>query len=264
MNSERRQHLIDKYGINHPPSDPADNPLVRAMLDAERITARAHGRDNTALFDAAWCPAMWERANAAMRELRTRMGLPYDDPDRVRLDNHYAGGTPGGVLSDGDGELPADAVVVWGVGAGVAHYARAAAPFPCSVRRVDRFTWAVQFAQEMDDRWRHGGDDNPRYLGDYELRCNVNIANDCTAPLSPDVDDFGGGTTRLMPLRRGQFILLFRCCRECERVAGQLADTNYQIAVIEAHERLADTPGPVPRRRAPWWARWGRHPRPGG
>lgn len=248
MNTERRQQLIDKYGIGRPPVDPADNPIVRAMLDAERITDRAHRRDNAELFSPAWCPAMAERANAAMRELRTRLGLPYGDPDRVRLDNEYDG-------VDCD-ELPADAIVVWGVGAGVAQIARAVAPFPCAVRRVDRFAWAIQFAQEMDDYWRYGGDTNRRYLTDYELRCNVNIAKDCTAPLSPDVDDYAGGTTRLMPLRRGQFILLFRCCLECERLAGQLADTNYQIAVIEAHERLAEKLDPAWARTAPWWMQW--------
>ncbi|PQM52507.1 hypothetical protein C5U48_09390 [Mycolicibacter virginiensis] len=246
IDPKRPQRLIDKYGIDRPPNP--DNPIVAAILDAERITERVHGRDNGALFDPVWCPAMWERANAAMGELRTRLGLPHDDPNRVRLDSDdYA---------DADcAELPADAVVLWGVGAGAAQIARASAPFTCATRRVDRFTWAVQLAQEIDDYWCHG-DDNPRYIADYELRCNVNIANDCTAPLSPDVNDFGGGTTRLMLLRRGQFILLFRCCQECERLAGQLSDTNYQIAVIEAHERLADMPDPAWVRTAPRWMRW--------
>jgi len=87
------------------------------------------------------------------------------------------------------------------------------------------------------------------YGADYELKCNVNIAKDCTAY----ADDFGGGTTRQLTERRGQFLLLFRCCRTCEDLAGQLGRPTFRISVMEAQAKLPrgaviDPGSPVPPR----------------
>lgn len=35
-----------------------------------------------------------------------------------------------------------------------------------------------------------------------------------------------------------QFLLLFRCCRVCEDLAGQIADTNFRISFLEAQANL--------------------------
>lgn len=70
------------------------------------------------------------------------------------------------------------------------------------------------------------------------MRCTVNIADNCTAPVSRDVSDYGGGTTRLIQVHRGQFVLLFRCCTACEERAGVIADNNYKTHVIDARVDL--------------------------
>ena len=150
---------------------------------------------------------------------------------------------------------PRDAVFIWSVGSNTVLVGCRAGTGETDrrLRGPDYFRDMLRFFAEIDDYWRYGKEDNPRYPADYELRCNVNIAADCTAPLSPDVNDFGGGTTRLMPLRRGQFLLLFRCCRVCEGLAGKIADTNFKISIMEAQAKLPpgaviDPGSPVPPR----------------
>ncbi|BCO38059.1 hypothetical protein BMW24_008805 [Mycobacterium heckeshornense] len=224
MDEQRRQRLADKYGHNNPP-DP-NNPIATAALAAEQIAAGVHGRNSAPLFDAAWSPAMWERANTAMNDLSTRIALPNDDPDRIRLSD-IADVTELDHLLD-------DAVVVWRVGATKADVGRA------RQQQIDWFTWALQFAQQVDDYWRYTSADAMReHPADYDLRCTVNIAPDCTAPLSRDVSDYGGGTTRLMVVHRGRHVLLFRCCLACEALAGQTADRKYKDRVVA---RRADLP----------------------
>ncbi|BCO99309.1 hypothetical protein [Mycobacterium intracellulare] len=217
MDPQRRQYLMDKHGIGLPP-DP-DNPIAAAALAAERIAAGAHGRDNAPLFAPAWSRAMWERAEKATRDLLEGIG-----DGRVRLSD---------IADSTDLEhLPDDAVAVWRVGAPKADVGRA------GQQHIDWHTWAIQFAQEVDDYWRHTTGITP-YPADYELRCTVNIAPDCTAPLSRDVGDYGGGTTRLMVVHRGRFVLLFRCCTACEALAGHAADRKYKDNVVN---RRADLP----------------------
>jgi len=253
MDQARRQYLTAKFPAlnNVRPMDPALNKIVQAQDDAERITAGAHGRDNAPLFDPAWSPAMWERANKAVHDLRIRTGLPDDDPNRIRLNSHD--------YDDFDlDDLPDDAVVIWAVDTKTAFVGRPPHKTERPTKRVDWFTSTLQLAQEIDDYLCYGGEDNPRNFADYELRCDVNIAPDCTAPLSLDVNDFGGGTTRMIPVRRGQFILLFRCCRACEALAGKIAANTYKSHVIEARADLPRgaviMPNPEPDVNPDAWA----------
>jgi hypothetical protein len=212
-----------KYGMNNPP-DP-DNPIAKAALDAERVTAGAHGRDNSPLFDPAWSPEMWDRVNRAVQELQN--GLAKNTIRLVDNDNLAD-------LSD----LPDDAVVVWRVGSGIAGVGRSYDQTE-HIERVEWFTSVVQLDQETRDYWRYTSDEALRHHpADFDMRCNINLAPDCTAPLSPDVDDHHGGTTRLMVVHRGHFVLLFRCCTACEEHAGRTADTNYKNHVIEARADL--------------------------
>ncbi|GLB83492.1 hypothetical protein [Mycobacterium kiyosense] len=223
MDDERRAQLAAKYKAMAWPPDP-DNPIAAAALAAERIAAGAHGRDNAPLFDPAWSRVMWERANTATDDLLTRIALPNDDPNRIRLSD---------IADSTDIEhLPDDAVVVWRVGAPKADVGRA------KQQHIDWHTWAIQIAQEVDDYWCYTTGITP-YPADYELQCTVNMAPDCTAPLSRDVSDYGGGTTRLMVVHRGRFVLLFRCCTACEALAGQTADRKYKDNVVA---RRADLP----------------------
>ena len=91
--------------------------------------------------------------------------------------------------------------------------------------------------RSMHDYW-----DCTEYGCNHEscgLQCNINIAKACN------------GTTRLMPVARNPLILLFRCCRECEVLGGQIAANNYKRHVIEARADLPpgaviDPGSPVP------------------
>ncbi|MGV7698389.1 hypothetical protein PJM27_22350 [Mycobacterium kansasii] len=226
MNDEQRKLMRAKHGMDNPP-DPG-NPIAKAMLDAERITAGAHGRDNAALFDPTWSPAMRERANTAMHEVLIRIALPDDDPNRIRLNDADD-------LCDLE-SVPDDALVVWAVGARLAHVGRP----HTRLDRVDWFTSVVQFAQEIDDYRPYTNSDTSirQHPTDFEMRCTVNIAASCTAPLSRDVSDYRGGTTRLMRVHRGRFVLLFRCCTACEDLAGRIADNNYKTSVIDGRADL--------------------------
>lgn len=97
----------------------------------------------------------------------------------------------------------------------------------------------MQLAQEINDYTPYTNLDSIRqHPADYEMRCTMNVANSCTAPLSRDVSDYGGGTTRLMQVHRGRFVLLFRCCRACEERAGVTADNAYKTSVIDARVDL--------------------------
>lgn len=81
-----------------------------------------------------------------------------------------------------------------------------------SMNPTEEMASALAHDVEMDDYEAHTNETSLReHSADYEQRCNVNIAKDCTAPLSRDVSDYGGGTTRLLPVDRGTLILLFRC-----------------------------------------------------
>jgi hypothetical protein len=66
---QRREKLIAKYALDQPPE--ADNLIVRAILDGERIVAMStrHGNDEGALFDPAWSPTMHDLAERAHNEL---------------------------------------------------------------------------------------------------------------------------------------------------------------------------------------------------
>ena len=78
------EQLIAKYPAIAAtrPMDPALNTTVQAILDAERIEAGTHGRDNSALFDPVWSPDMRKRANDEMRALRNAMA-----ENRIRYDS---------------------------------------------------------------------------------------------------------------------------------------------------------------------------------
>src|SRR5258705_13247672 len=118
-----------------------ENSTVNAPLAAERITAKPHGRDNTPLFDPTWSPAMWERANRAMRGLRTAMAegrIHYDshDYDQFDVDNP-----------------PDDAVFIWSVGSNtVLVCCRAgASATDRHLRSPDYFSGMLPFFAEIDD-----------------------------------------------------------------------------------------------------------------
>lgn len=210
-----------------------DNPTVNAVLAAERIAEGTHGRDNTSLFDPIWSPAMWKRANDAMAELRTAMAkgrIHYDSQDYDQFDANNP---------------PDDAVFIWSVGSNTVLVCcrGGASATDRRLRGPDYFSNMLQFFAEIDDYHRYSS------VTDHELRCTVNVAEHCTA----ETPRFSGGTTRLMCLHRGQFILLWRVCRACEATAGETADDAYITNLLAAQAELPpgaviDPGSPVPPR----------------
>jgi len=239
IDQNRRDMLTAKYGMNRPPMNPELNTTVAAILDNERIESGAGGGFNGPLFDPVWSPAMHGRADAAMAVLHAALAN-----DELHIDSL------GHDLEHGfdPAQPPSDAVFIWAVGsrhilaccrAGSSHDER-------RLRGPDYFASLLQTFAAVDDYHKYTAEVGV-YGADYELKCTINIAKDCTAY----AEDFGGGTTRQMTLRRGQFLLLFRCCRVCEDLVGQFADNNFKISVMEAQAKLPrgatiDPGSPVP------------------
>ncbi|OAN40342.1 hypothetical protein [Mycolicibacterium iranicum] len=224
-----RAALVAKYGIDQPPR--ADNGTATAILNGERITTGARGADSGPLFDPNLSPAMWDRANTAIRDLRQAMA-----ERRVRYDNHD--------YDQFDIENPPDdAVFIWSVGSRtVLVCCRAgASATDCRLRGPDYFSDMLRFFADIDDYRRYNS------AADDELRCTVNLAENCTA----QAPVFSGGTTRLLPLQRGQFVFLWRVCRACEALARETAEGNFKFGVISAQAQLPpgariDPGSPVP------------------
>lgn len=238
MDPERRARLLAKFpGIsNDRPMDPRANTQVRAIDRADEIIRTVWGDNPTAvLVDYKRVPALAERAAEAAADFHRREG----EASRAR---ERALGLPPSLryhAHDGDADFDPDApaeqgvVKIWRVGSNRADVVRDrwhdGRNLDRNMSPAEEMASTLALDVQVDDYWCYGGDGNPRYWGDYERRCNVNIAHDCTAPLSPDVNDYGGGTTRLLPVNRGTLILLFRCCRACEVEAGKTAtDTPTQ------------------------------------
>lgn len=227
MNKHRREHLTAKYGIDKPPMNPAMNTTVSAVLDAERIEDQGRrGRDLTSLFDPIWSPAMHEIADKTMWKLRTALAdgevqlesHGYDMAHEIDLDNP-----------------PTDAVFIYRVGdryllvccrAGACHDER-------RLRGTGYFGDMLNHFAALDDYYVYNSG------ADRELKCTVNLSTDCLA----NDEDWGAGRTRQITTRRGQFVLTWRCCITCERLAGQMAETNFRISVMEAQAKLP--PGAV-------------------
>lgn len=278
LDQERRDYLTAKYGLDRPPMNPALNTTVAAMLDAEQITESGRRHDDDLMFDPVRSNALSRRADAAMTELRLALA-----EDRIKFDSHDY---------DLDYEFdldnpPTDAVFIYRPGstlilvccrAGASHDER-------KYRGTDYFSDMIGFFGQVDDYHRHGS------YADFELRCTANISEGCSAATAVEADeyaemaaeagvrgaygaeDYAGGTTRLMPVHRGQFLVLFRCCLACEAKAtqdtvdgfilsdlesragmpdgGRIVDSNFTIA--GAHPTPA-TSSPHSRWRA-WWAR---------
>ena len=76
MNKARREELIAKYHIDHPPMNPALNTTVQAILKAERIEANLADDTllNKLLFDPTWCPTLHGKLTAALAELHAAEG----------------------------------------------------------------------------------------------------------------------------------------------------------------------------------------------
>jgi hypothetical protein len=79
----RRRELIDRYGIDNPPMDPALNATVQAILDSEQIVGRqGWARRIGAWVDPTQSPRMYALVTKARCELRAAMArgeIEFDD-----------------------------------------------------------------------------------------------------------------------------------------------------------------------------------------
>ena len=69
IDPQDREYLKAKY-IPDRPTDPALNPTVNDILDANRIVAQTWRHDGAALFDPKWSPEMYALGERWMSDLR--------------------------------------------------------------------------------------------------------------------------------------------------------------------------------------------------
>jgi hypothetical protein len=239
INPQRRQQLLDKFPAlrdNARPMNPAGSTQVRAVERADQIVQKVwrhtwNGDDpndpSNTLFDPARVAAMAQRADAAAADFHRReadaareraLGLP----SLLRYDTH-----DGSADCNPDDPAEQGVVRIWPVGTNHVDIVRDRW-HDSPNRRLTTAEYAagrLGLESSQHDFWdcrRYGCD------GDCELKCGVRLAKAC------------GGTTRLLPVNRGALVLLFRCCRVCEGLAGQIAEntykTNEKIAEIEGRE----------------------------
>ena len=241
--------------------DPRANTQLRAMERAKQIIMQVWGSDSSVVIcDPELVPPMAERADAEAAEFHKRAATdararaegrrPILDYDTC--DTNY---DPNATHEQG-------VVKIWRVGGDLVYVVRDRWHDRIYKSRImnpaEEMSSLLQVDRDVDDYHRFGDKDNPRYVRDYELRCNVNIAHDCTAPLSPDVNDYGGGTTRWLAVDKGTVILLFRCCRACEVLTGKIAANSRERHVMAARAGLPPgamiMPNPEPDVNPDAWA----------
>jgi hypothetical protein len=218
----RAQYLQNKFPAmsNLHPLNPVASTQVQAMLRAEEFIQHVWPDENqtrAALFDPALCPPMAKSAVDAAQEYRDAKAdglLTFDTADtKYKQDEPAEHGV----------------VRVWQVGSRSVLVLRDRWRSEVNRNReakpVEFFGGSVGHDRAMWDR----------HADVYEgtgLACNVRIAKACAGP------------TRMLPVNRGTVVLLFRCCRECEALAGRIADNNYRtnVKIADMETRLDGDP----------------------
>jgi hypothetical protein len=220
IDHQRRQQILNKFPAisNARVLDPQASTQVQAVLRAEKIIAKVWGdgaRVSDVLFDPARVPAMAQRADAAARDFHRRASeLHYDTAD-AEYDRHDTAGQ--GVVK------------IWQVGSNHVHVVRDRwRESPNRKPTTTEYAAAgLGLERSLYEHWKcdEYGDDHEKAC---DLHCKVALAKAC------------GGTTRLLPVDRGTLIILWRCCRNCEELAGKIAEntykTNVKIAELEVRE----------------------------
>jgi hypothetical protein len=220
IDHDRRTMLTAKYGIDRPPMDPALNTTVQAILDAEHVVTRqGFARRLGDWVDPSRSPRLWEIATQAHRDLRAKMAR-----DEIAYDDFADDGYPF------DPDNPSDAaVLIHFVGSNRVSVCKRQLPGLVE-RGADYHTGLLQLYGSVYDGAREGD-------------CSIRLARDC------------GGPNSMMTLTYGAFVLVVRCCEECNLAARENAEVGYKLSLMEAHERLVEIPLPAWARTAPWWMR---------
>jgi hypothetical protein len=203
------------------PMHPRVNAQVRAANRAEALIMKAWpkaGKVARVLFDPALVPALAERADAAADEFHTRCG-EYGD---MHYDTHDTEYNPHVAHEQG-------AVLVWAVGTSHVDVVRDRwHDHPNRVGKPVEY-FASMYANRLPDFF-----DCARY------GCDGNCGPGCSCTLAKTC----GGPTGVMPVDRSpSLVMLFRCCRECEALAGKIAANTYKTAIV--HSRADLPPGAV-------------------
>ena len=211
IDPDRRAYLLDKFPAitRTSPMAPHVSTQVRATDRAEMIVQRVwfDGDKSPVLFDPVLCPPMAQRAEAAAAELRrARERVTWETAD-----------------SEYDPDAPAEQGVVriWFVGSRTVEVVRE--------RWHDHPNRKPKPGEYFAGMLAHMRRDYATEF-DCDTTCNVGIAKAC------------GGPTRVLPANRGTLVLLFRCCRECEELAGQITNNNRQVnaRIAELSTGLSD------------------------
>ena len=204
------------------PMHPRVNTTVRAADRADVLTAKAWARGAKVarvLFDPVLVPDMAKRTDVAAAEFHTRCG-EFGDLHYSTHDTEYH---PHATYEQG-------VVRVWAVGTNHVDIVRDRWHDPLNRNREGRPVeyFGSMYASRMPDFFdcaRYGCD------GNCGRACSVRLAKTC------------GGPTRVMPVGRGTLVMLWRCCRECEELAGKIAANNRRTAIVRARADLP--PGAV-------------------
>jgi hypothetical protein len=198
--------------------DPRASTQVQAVLRAEEIIAKVWGegaRVSGVLFDPARVPALAQRADAAAADFHCRAAEMQYDTDDTDYDRHDT--------------AEQGVVKIWQVGGNHVHIVRDRwrdAPNRAP-NTVEYAAGSLGHGRSTHDHWKctEYGCDHEKVC---DLQCHVGLAKAC------------GGATRLLPVDRSPLVMLFRCCRVCEDLAGKIAEntykTNMKIAELEARE----------------------------
>lgn len=202
------------------PIDPRGSTQVRAIDRADELTAKVWAeaaKVAAILFDGARVPELAAKADEAAAEFYAHSGQDGD----LHFDTHDTDWNPHALHEHGVAR-------VWPVGTNHVDVIRDRwrdNPNRDS-RPVDYFM--SMYGNRLPDYF-----DCARYgcTGDCDRACSVHLAKACAGP------------TRTMPVSRGTLRLLFRMCRACEDLAGQIAANSYKTAVVGARADLP--PGAV-------------------
>jgi hypothetical protein len=221
IDHDRRTMLTAKYGLYRPPMNPALNTTVQAILDAEHVVSRlGFARRLGDWVDPSRSPRLHEIATKAHRDLREAMArgeIEYDD----FAEEGYSY----------DPDHPSDAAVL-------IHFVG-----------TDRVSVCQRQLPGLLER---GADYHAGLLQLYGSVYDGAREGDCSIRLAPDC----GGPNSMMTWTYGAFLLVFRCCEECNLLARENAEVGYKLGLMEANERLAEIPLPAWARTAPRWARF--------
>lgn len=218
--------------------NPTANTQVRAILRAEALMEMVWPRATkvaAVLFDPVLVPELAERVAAAEAEFRSRTG-EYGDMHWDTYDTDY---NPHVAHEQGVAR-------VWAVGTKHCDIVRDRWHDPLNANRVGK---PVAYFASMHGCQLPDFFDCSRFgchCGNRGRECSVRLAKTC------------GGTTGVMPVCRGTLIMLFRCCQECETLAGKIAANNRKKHVIDARVNLPPNatimPNPDPSINRETWA----------